>query len=262
MPDSPVPLFVAEPVPSLDALRRDVLAERLHRILDGGTPRPDSKYQRRELALHIVSAYEAQQGEVQFRKAQALQTDFVTRTKLEKEWYFDDLKIQAEFGSTADEFITPFVTPIHTDATNERDYCELPEELLTLRRYERLPGDGVYDVRPLSRADRRRYPFAPLRASQDSLLRDLFANGLEGQYTFRREGTRVEIDCDPGMLRPAKRWKELEILCVIRRRETDTLPPPALLQAAQDFDILARASKLALKVQNEDKVNDNNAVVQ
>jgi hypothetical protein len=254
--------YVADPIPPLDPVRQATLAERAHRILDGGTPRPDSKYQRRELALHALSAYEAQQNEVQFRNAQALQNDFIARTKLEKEWYFDDLKIQSEFGSTAEEFIVPFISPVHTDKATDLDYCDLPQELLTLRRYERLPGDGVYDVLPLLRADRRRAPFLPLKGSQNSLVRDLFKNGLEGQYQFWRQGTRLLFDCDPGMVRPSKRWEQLEILCVIRRRETDELPAPALLQAAQDFDILARMLKLAMKVMPEDKVNDNNATVQ
>lgn len=256
--------YVADPIPPLDPKRQAVLAERAHRILDGGTPRPDSKYQRRELALHALSAYEAQQNEVQFRNAQALQNDFIARTKLEKEWYFDDLKSQAEYGSNAEEFIVPFVLPVFTDPDTDFDYCELPPELLTLRQYQRLPtdGSGVHDVLPLSRADRRRALFMPLKGSQNSLVRDLFRGGLEGQYQFWRQGTRLLFDCDPGQLRTAKRWKALEVLCVIRRRQADEPPAPALLQAAQDLDILGRLLKLAQKLVPEDKINDNNATVQ
>lgn len=258
------PTYVAAPIPPLDPTRQAVLAERAHRILDGGTPRPDSKYDRRELLLHATSAYEAQQNEVQFRNAQALQNDFIARTKLEKEWYFDDLRIQAEYGSNAEDFIVPFILPVFTDPVTDFDYCELPPDLLTLRQYQRLPtdGSGVHDVLPLLRADRRRAPFMPLRGSQHSLVRDLFRGGLGGQYTFWRQGTRLLFDCDPGVLRTAKRWKSLEVLCVIRKRQTDELPEPALLQAAQDFDILARLLKLAQKLVPEDKINDNNATVQ
>ena len=258
MPTQPPPAVEAPPIPLLDALRRDVLAERLHRQLDGGTPRPDSRYQRRELALHIVSAYEAQQGLVDFQNAGALQTYFLTSLKLEKERYYDALKFRAEAGGSRDQYIVSFITPVLTDAVTDRDYCQLPPDFVALRQYQKLPGDGVFDVLPLGRADRRRYPFAPLLGSQDSLVRDLFRGGL-GQYFFIRRGERLEIETESGYLRAAQRWPELDLRLVIRNLGADELPPPGLLQAAQDSDILTRALKLALKVGEEDKYNDDNA---
>jgi len=260
MPTTPV--FTAPAIDPLDPQRAAVLAERLHRLLDGGTPRPDSKHQRRELLLHIVSAYAAQQGEVLYRNAQARQQDYLLRQKLEKEWYFDDLRVQSEVGGTVDEFLYSFIVPVHRDAVSDYDYVELPEEFLTLKRYANLPGEGVFDVLPLSRRDRREVQFVPLRGTQGSLLTGLFKNGLGGKYTWSRRLSRLLLDADPGCKRVKDRFEELEVLLVMRRRKTDELPEPALLQAAQDFDILARALKLALKVVPEDKVIDNNSTVQ
>jgi len=265
MPTQPpvvAPGYVAPFVEPIAPARANVLAERLHRLLDGGTPRPDSKYQRRELLLHILSAYTAQQGEVLFRNAQALQQDYLLRQKMEKEWYFDDLRAQSELGGTVDEFIYPYVVPVLVDTTTDRDYADLPEEFLTLKRYGNLPGESIQDVQPLTRKDRLTMPFVPLRGSQESLLAGLFKGGLGGKLTWSRRSTRVFFDHDPGCPRASARFDQVELLLVMRRRKAGELPEPALLQAAQDFDILARAQKLALKVVPEDKINDNNAVAQ
>lgn len=253
--------IVAPLIEPLDPQRAALLAERCHRILDGGTPRPDSKYQRRELVLHAISAYQAQQGEVLYRNAQARQQDYLLRQKLEKEWYFDDLRAQAETGGTVDEFLYSFIVPVLTDDTTDRDYADLPEEFLTLKRYANLPGEGIHDVLPLSRKDRLGMPFVPLKGSQSNLLMGLFKGGI-GKYTWSRRSTRVLLDHEPGMTRPRERYGKVELLLVMRRRKTDELPDAPLLQAAQDFDILARMLKLALKVVPEDKIDDNNSTVQ
>ena len=257
----PAPLFSAPAIEPLDPVRAEVLAERAHRILDGGTPRPDSRYQRRELVLHVISAYEAQEAERLLRNAQALQQDYLLRQKLEKEWYFDDLRAQSELGGTADEFVYSYVLPVHSDLY-ERDFVDLPAEFLTLKRYGNLPGEGVADVQPLTRKDRLTARFVPLVGGQDGLLAGLFKDGLGGVYTWQRRGARVLLDRDPGLARVKDRFPSLELLLVLRRRKTDELPAPPLVQAAQDFDILARVLKLALKKVPEDKVDDNNATVQ
>lgn len=255
------PAYVAPPIPELPEARAKLLAEQSHRILDGGTPRPDSRYKRPELILLARQAHRAQQSDVNFRNAQALQADALLRDKQEKDWYFEDLRAQAEVGGTVDEFITSYIAPVHRDTQTERDYVDLPESFLNVRRYQNLPGEGVYDVLPLKRRDRLQVKFVPLRGSMDSSLLGLFASGMEGHYAFFRRGTRVYLENAPGTVPVSTRFQTLELLLVIRSRKTGELPPPALLADAQDYDIIQRILKLALKVVDEDKVNDNNAKV-
>ncbi|TGE29812.1 hypothetical protein [Hymenobacter metallicola] len=243
-----------------DAARDLILADQLHHWLVGGPPTADSPYTTRELRLWVQQARLWLDAEITRKNKEIEQADFVTRQKLERESFFDDVRAKSEFGETPERWMQTFILQVLTDPDTEEQYSELPEAFVNLRRYQNLPGEeGVYAVMAVKEVDRRHTEgtLVKLTPGQELLIDQTLPFGLFGRYGFRREGARIKYSRDRGM-KPIAAAKLLAKL-ILRDSRLTTLPEAPLIAAAHDFEILKLAQQFALKRKAEDKLNDNNS---
>lgn len=241
-----------------DADRDLIVADQLHHRLVGGPPSADSPYSMRELRLYVQQAREYLEALRVQKNKELLQADFVTRQKLEKDSWVDDVQAR-EAGAVPDEWIQTFTVPVLFDEETQEQYCEIPEAFLNLRRYQNLPAEeGITRVQHVTVFDRRAEPgIIKVPSGMETLLDAGLPCGLLGNYGHRQEGNKLRLVRDRGMKKISQ--KELLLSGIVRGSRVSNLPEAPLKLAIDDWEVLNAAVAIAQRAKKEDKIQDQNS---
>lgn len=245
----PTYAYIAKPATG----RLEILTWEVHRILVGGTPTADSPYAHQYIKLAVEQVMVSMQGEIDRLNKERLYKDAIERTEFDRKQYFEDMDAIYKYGGTSDDHIVTLEDwPVTTDA-NGYAYSLLPDSYLNLKRYQNLPGEEqVRAVEPMKRVDTYKRRYLPLSNGQQAII-----EGLQGNYGFYREGSKLLYYTPPGCPMPDQTVRIKFTLRPLR----DTLPTPGLLQDAQDDMIIAKAVPMLMRKVAEDKTNDGNSTV-
>lgn len=258
----PAPADAAPRYPFLgipDASRDAIVADQLHHRLVGGPPSADSPYSKRELRLYVQQAREFLEALRVQKNKELMQADFVTRQRLEKESWVDDVQAR-EAGAVPDEWIQSFTVPVLCDEQTQEQYCDIPEAFLNLRRYQNLPGEeGITRVQHVTVQDRRQEPgIIKVPTGMETLLDAGLPCGLLGNHGHRQEGSKVRLVRDRGMKKISQKF--LLLSGIVRGSRVSDLPEAPLKLAIDDWEVLNAAVAIAQRQAKEDKNQDQSSV--
>lgn len=138
---------------------RNIIAEQAQRILNGGTPIPDTEVKVEELEIYVDQAF----------------------SKYIKNSWFENKNEGSDYVNGT--FIYSFVSPVDTDTIRNRKYAKIPST------YVNLPnGIGLYQVSPTQDEFNS---FIPVNANFLAMTSGLPVGNMEGRKGYFVENTKI-----------------------------------------------------------------------